>query len=193
MNILDLLKPEQIIYVNIKFLKKEIVLFRENDLCESIGIVIKGQINIVSYLENGKEIIYNQLKANGIFGNNLIFSSKPYYKGNVVAITDSEIAIINKIDLIDILKSNEAFMIEYLKIQSDISKTMNDKIKLLSIDSAEDRFYYYMYENKNKISYSSVTELSKQIYMKRETLSRLLSKLQKQNKLIKNKNYIELK
>lgn len=192
MKILDTLKPAQQKLLNMRFLKKGTVLFHENDKCESIGIVINGQISIVSYLIDGKEIVYNQITNNGIFGNNLVFSSEPYYKGNIIVDVDSEIAFINKKDLVKLLSDNDLFLTEYLKIQSDFGKTLNNKIKLLSIDSAEERFYFYMHEHSNAIKYSSISDLAKKLYLKRETLSRLISKLLKQKKIKKDKEYITL-
>ena len=192
MNILDTLKPSQTKLLKIRNLKKGNVLFYENDKCESIGVIIKGQVSIVSYLADGNEIVYNVLKKNEIFGNNLIFSTEPYYKGNIIVDKDSKIAIIKKKDLIKLLTSNSVFLEEYLKIQSNFTKFLNNRIKLLSIDSAEERFYYYMHENKNSIEYNSISDLAKQLYLKRETLSRLISRLEKQRKIKKVNKTIKL-
>lgn len=193
MNILDTLKPSQLRHIKIKDLKKDSILFYENDLCKTIGIIIEGEVSIVSYLEDGNEIIYNTLYKDGIFGNNLIFSSSPYYKGNIIINKDSKIAFIEKNELIALLKSNESFMIEYLKIHSNFTKALNDKIKLLSISNAEERLYFYMHENRNEIRYKSITALAKELYLERETLSRLLSKLIKENKIVKKEKTIILK
>ena len=192
MNIIDYLAPAQ--KKKLKYIKpsKGTTLFLENDKCSSIGIVINGQVSIVSYLNDGKEIIYNVLKENEIFGNNLIFSSDPYYKGNIITNEDSLIAMVSKKHLCEILSSNNKFMIEYLRISSDFAKKLNNNIKLLSIDSVEERFLFYLHEHQNKIEYSSISSLASLIYVERETLSRLISKLLKQNKIIKKDKTIEL-
>lgn len=192
MNILDTIKPSKLSTINVKTLNKGDVLFRENDKCEYIGVVTEGQVSIVTYLEDGKEVIFNTLNPGDIFGNNLIFSSEPYYKGNIITNVNSKVALISKEELVSLLRSNEEFMIEYFKIQSNFSKDLNDRIKLLSMNCAEDRFYYYMHQHKNKVAYSSISELAKQLYIKRETLSRLISKLIKQKKITKNKDTITL-
>lgn len=192
MNILDTIKPSKLNKITIRNFDKGSVLFRENDKCNSIGIVLEGQVSIVTYLEDGKEVVFNILNKNDIFGNNLVFSSKPYYKGNIIANIDSKIALIDKEGLVSLLKTNNEFMIEYFKIQSNFSKQLNDKIKLLTMDSAEDRFYYYMHENGNAINYESISQLSKELYISRETLSRLISKLVKQKKISKTMNTIKL-
>ena len=96
MNLLSLLKNSQIKLVNYIELKKNETLFRENEECRAIGIVINGEIKIVSYSFEGREIIYSINKENTIFGNNLIFSSLPFYKGSIIAKTNCKIALISK-------------------------------------------------------------------------------------------------
>ena len=149
------LKDEEKRMVKIVSLNKEQILFLENEICESVGVVIKGEIEIVSYSFTGKEIIFNTLTSNMVFGNNLIFSSDPRYKGSVVAKTDSKVALINKNQLVALFKNNESFLLEYLKVQSDTGKQLNFQIKLLSLESAEERFLYYLH-SKVFLNYSGL-------------------------------------
>ena len=85
---------------------KNSIIYHEGDLCENVGIIISGKIDIVSYSFNGKELLLNSLKAGDIFGNNLLFSSEPIYRGDVVAKEKSVIAFINKENLIYLLQNN---------------------------------------------------------------------------------------
>ncbi len=193
MNIIELLNKKERKKLIYRKLDKGDVLFRENDRCEHIGIMIKGEVLIISYLPDGKRIIYNILKKDGIFGNNLIFSSEPFYKGDIIAECQSEICLINKDDLVIILQDNPDFLKEYLKIQSDSSKALNSRIRLLTISSAEERFRCYMYENRNRITYDSIQQLADRMYMTRETLTRLLSRLKKNNSIIRENKVIILR
>ena len=189
-NILDLLtlkEKENIIYNE---LKVGDILFYEGDMCDSIGIIKSGYIVILSYTFTGGEIIYNTLESGDIFGNNLIFTDDNKYRGNVIAKENSEVVIIKKNVLLDILKNNEEFLKEYLLIQSNFTRSLNTKLKLLAFDSARDRLYFYMSLNDNKITYKTISELSNRLFMKRETLSRLLSKLEKSGEIIRNNNTI---
>ena len=175
-----------------RHLEKDDILFRENDLCEYIGIVTNGRLMIVSYLENGKEVIYNEPKKDDIFGNNLIFSSNPYYRGDIIALQDSDIILIHKDNLIYLLKHNNDFLLEYLKIQSNFAKDLNNRIKLLAIDSAKERLKYYLHTNNNQISYDSVSSLAKNLYIQRETLSRVLTSLEKDKTILRKDRTIIL-
>ncbi|MBQ9159485.1 MAG: Crp/Fnr family transcriptional regulator [Erysipelotrichaceae bacterium] len=192
MNIISLLnekEKERLIY---KELRKGETLFYENDCCGEIGIVKYGKLLITSYPENGNPIIYNRLKEDDMFGNNLLFSSQPFYKGDVIAESDSGIILIKKDVLIGFLEENTDFLLAYLQIQADSGKRLHSRIRLLSIDSAQERFITYLRENGNKITYSSVSDLADDLFIRRETLSRLLSKLIKNKVVIKDGKTVRL-
>ena len=169
---------------------KNSVINHEGDLCENVGVIISGKVDIVSYSFQGKEQILNSLKAGDIFGNNLIFSSEPIYRGDVIAKEKSVIAFINKENLIYLLQNNQEFLTLYLKAQSDFGKSLNARIQLLSFTNAEERLVYYASKNDNVIVFKNVTTLAAQIGIQRETLSRLLTSLVKRHLIKKEKGKI---
>ena len=187
--LLSCLNKEQRKFVKGLSIKKGYSLFKEGDVCDSIGIVVSGEIDIVSYSIEGKEIVYNTVTPGNLFGANLVFSSEKEYKGNVVAKEKSTVAIIKKADLINILQTNQDFLLEYLNKQSDFSKSLNSKIKVLSYESSEDRLLVYLGMNDNQITIKSVTDLASILCMTRESLSRCLSRLEKKH-LIKRKGNV---
>ena len=169
---------------------KNSVINHEGDLCENVGVIISGKVDIVSYSFQGKEQILNSLKAGDIFGNNLIFSSEPIYRGDVIAKEKCVIAFINKENLIYLLQNNQEFLTLYLKAQSDFGKSLNARIQLLSFTNAEERLVYYASKNDNVITFKNVTTLAAQIGIERETLSRLLTSLVKRHLIKKEKGKI---
>lgn len=189
-SILSLLNKQEQSLLEIKHFKKGTTIFNEGERCENISIIVKGNIDIISYSFSGKEIVFNSLIKNQIFGNNLLFSSDPSYKGNVISKSDSTIVFISKDNLLKLFQTNQKFLIEYMRIQSDFGKSLNNRIKLLSYDSALERLEYYLFINNNVISFKSVSSLATILNLKRETLSRLLSKLEKENVIKRSLNQI---
>ena len=169
---------------------KNSIIYHEGDLCENIGIVVSGKIDIASYSFEGKEQIINSLKAGDIFGNNLLFSSKPVYRGDVIAKEKSVIAFINKENLVYLLQNNQDFLNLYLKAQSDKTKALTARIQLLSFTNAEERLFYYASKNNGVIVFKNVTTLAATIGVQRETLSRLLTSLIKRHLIKKEKGKI---
>lgn len=174
-------------YIEKRQYKAGKTIFLENDTCLAVGVVKKGEISIKSYFSNGKEVTYNVLTDGQMFGNNLVFSSNPYYRGDVAAQKDTEIWLIKKDNLLEILKNDTEFLVAYLSEQSNFSKTLNLKLKLLTMQSAQDRLMYYLTFNKNKIAYKSITKLADELYLTRESLSRTIKKLS-DHKIIKTSN-----
>ena len=179
-------------YIEKKSYKTSETIFLENDICHSVGIVKNGEISIKSYFSNGKEVTYNVLREGQMFGNNLVFSSTPRYRGDVLSQKESEIWFISKENLLKMLKEDDEFLVLYLTQQSDFSKTLNFKIKLLTISGAEDRLTYYLTFNKGKVSFKSITKLVEELYLTRESLSRTISKMVEKGKIRQNRKSLEL-
>lgn len=179
-------------YIEKKSYKTNETIFYENDICHSVGVVKNGEISIKSYFSNGKEVTYNVLREGQMFGNNLVFSSTPRYRGDVLSQKESEIWFISKENLLKMLKENDEFLVLYLTQQSDFSKTLNFKIKLLTISRAEDRLTYYLTFNKGKVTFKSITKLAEELYLTRESLSRTISKMVEKGKIRQNRKSLEL-
>lgn len=166
------------------------VIYHEGDVCENVGIIISGKVDIVSYSFQGKEMVINSLKAGDIFGINLLFSSNPIYRGDVIAKEKCVIAFINKENLIYLLQNNRDFLDQYLQIQSDFGKSLNARIQLLSFPNAEERLFYFASKNNGVIIFKNVTSLAATIGVQRETLSRLLTNLIERHLIKKEKGKI---
>lgn len=190
--IIDLLTEEEKKYLDIISYKKGEILFYENDVCDSIGIVVNGEIKISSFTFEGNEVIYNRLTKGDLFGNNLIFSKDNKYRGDVRSETDSKIAIIKKDKLIKLLMMNESFLKEYLSFNSEFAKSLNAKLKLLTFNNAKERFLYYLFINENRIFYKNIVSLAHDLYLTREATSRVISSLDKEGKIVRNKHEIIL-
>ena len=188
----NLLNPKEKEKLTIVDIKKDQLLFHENEVCVSVALVISGQIIIRSIDLNGKEIIYNIINEGGIFANNLLFSNNKRYKGDVIVTKKSKVALLSEDNLIEILMNNVVFLRSYLSVQAENIKQINFMVKLLSLDSARERFIYYLEYHHRLIEIESITRLSKELSLTRETLSRLISSLIKEKIIIKEKQLIKL-
>ena len=188
--LLQVLSKKEHKLVNGYQVTKNSVIAHEGDNCENIGIIVSGKVDIVSYAFKGKEMLLNSLKAGDVFGYNLIFSSEPIYRGDVIAKEKCVIAFINKENLIFLLQNNQDFLKLYLQAQSDFGKSLNARIQLLSFTNAEERLFYFASKNDNVIIFKNVTALAAQIGIQRETLSRLLTSLVKRHLIKKEKGKI---
>ena len=114
------------------------------------------------------------------------------FLGDVKAKTKSNIALISKDDLLNILSSNKTFLIQYLKKQSEFTKTLNSKVKILSLTHARERLLYYLNNKGGTIYVPSISELARNIGLSRESTSRTISELIKENKIKRIGNSISV-
>lgn len=189
MNILKYLGETDLKKLKRTYEKGEFIHF-EDEYCGGVYFLLSGTIEVSSTSLSGEKIIYNTISGGGMFGNHLAFSSDPYFRGDVYVKQKCEVIYLRRERLLDILSNNRAFLEEYLTIQSDFGKSLNARIKLLGFDSAEERLRYFLFLNKGRISFPSISSLAEGLHLKRETLSRLLSKLERQGVIKKDKHQI---
>lgn len=191
MNLFKLLSREDIYFALRKKGTKGEIIFAEDEECKYIGIVKKGELSISTYSYSGEEIIFNEIEEGGVFGNNLLFSDQRNYRGHVIAKKDYEILLYSKAAFIRILEKNKEFLEAYLEMQANFTKRLNGQIKLLSMQSAEERLLYFL-KGKKRYQIKSVAALAKTLFLTREALSRCISKLVKEGKIRRSGNMIEL-
>ncbi len=187
-HILETLTKEDFALFEKKSIKKGEILFIEGELCSSLGILLSGSLIISSYTFEGQEIVFNTINEGMIFGNNLLFSKNPYYKGNVATLLPSIIYLINEKNLLSLCSKNKAFLREYLSLSANMTIQLNERVKLLSFNSLEERIAYDFFLNNGTIAYKSITDLAKDLNVERETLSRYISKAIS-NKRIKKEDH----
>lgn len=171
------------------------VLFNEGETCEYLGYLLKGKLNISTLSFKDKEEIISTINEGEFFGQFLIFNeSNSTYLGDVIAIKNSEIALINKNTLDNILMTNKVFLNAYLCDISIEAFRIKQQVKMLSHKKSIDRIIYYLKNNNidGKNDIKSVTNLSKIVNLPRENVSRILTKLVKDGYIKKEDNIITL-
>lgn len=189
----DFIKYINIQNMDIKTYKKDKYICYENDLCTKVYLVLSGHIRIMSTTSNGQEIVYKDLYANDLFGQNLLFSNNPYYRGDVICMEDSKLIEFDKDTILLTLSTNKEFLKEFLNYQSEDSKKLNQTIKVLSIPSCEEKLLYLLQTNNGTIRIKSITDLAKRLNITREATSRAVHHLVKINKINYLENVIKLK
>ena len=190
--LLELIESNPLLKSDKRHFKKGEILFHEDENCDAIYILEDGEVSISSYSLSGAEIVYNEVKPGEMFGNNLLFSSDNRFRGNVIGLKEGAIYIISKGKLIQALQSDQEFLELYLKTQSDFGKSLNAKLKILSFDKARERLEFFLSMHQGEIAFKSISELARSLFLKRETLSRLLSQMEEEGKITRLKHRIKM-
>lgn len=183
-------------YPSITYNKNQII-FSEGDKCTKIGIIIEGEIKISTITHLEKEETFTIVKKGDIFGNSLIFSSSPYYLGDIIATQKTTICFINKDDLIKELSNDPILLESYINTISDKAIRIKQQNKLLAHKNIRDRIlYYFTLQSKKQdstiIKLPSITKLSTELSLPRPSVSRELSKMEDDKLIIRKLKFCKL-
>ncbi len=171
------------------------LIFNEGDTCESLGYVYKGKINISTLSISSKEEIISTISDGDFFGQFLIFNEENNkYLGDIIANKNSEVVLISKELLYKLFMTDKEFLSAYLSKVSNEAYKIKQQVKLLSHKKNIDRVIYYLKTNNinKEIDIKSITNLSKIVNLPRENVSRIISKLERDGLITKDKNIITL-
>lgn len=154
------------------------IIFNENDYCDTVGIVLSGEVLVASYTYNGAEIVFKKIKANSLFGHSLIFSTNPIYRGAIICKNKCKIAYIEKDNFLKFISEPNNITI-FLSMLSDDVLASKEKARILSFTSTRDRLLYMLNIYK-KIQFESIASLALELSVTRESLSRTIKKLSRE-------------
>ena len=167
------------------------VIFEKDARVNRLGIVIEGELNLVSQKYNGARVIVTTLEKNDLFGEALVFASANFSPYDLVSAGNSKALLIpyrifsnmclNSCDYHNRLISN------MLAILSDKIIMLNNKMSILNAETLRGRIAVYLL-SLNKKTNSQIfdipmnrQELAEFLNVKRPSLSRELSNMQKDN------------
>lgn len=179
----------------IKTYEKGDLIFNEGDKCNYVCIVINGSVKISTTSTLYNEFIISTIKTGESFGENLIFSEKPYYLGDIVATKKTSILFLSKNDYLKYVNEN---LEEFLQENSKRYLLLQQRTKILLQKSIREKILFYLISKYNStgsldIKISSKEELAKYLNIERPSLSRELIKLKEEGLIDYDRHYIYIK
>lgn len=107
----------------------------EDDPCDSLSIILSGDIEIHKPFPSGKVVTISHLTTGDVFAESLVFSNKKRYPANVISSSKSCIMDIPKSNLVQILSKNPKVLENFAGVLSKRIHMLNDRITSLSLDS----------------------------------------------------------
>jgi len=180
-----------------QFKKNETILYEE-DTNELMYIILLGKVKVVRTTEEGKEIILAIHKSGSFFGEMSLIDGKTT-PASVIGTEDSLIAIISKKDFFSIIFHQNKVTRNLLEILCSRLRRGWDTIQLLNFNNASRRtkmlFFMLTDEYGEKAPDGTILniklthqDISDMTGLTRETVTRVLDKLQKNKEIIVLKN-----
>lgn len=146
---------------------------------------MNGKVAVQNIDENGNVLTINVYSNSDIIGANLIYGSRNYYSMTVVAATRVTILHLQRELILELCQGNISFMVGLMKIISDRTMILTDKINAISLKTIRQcildflKFEYHIQKtNVIKLNMSK-KDLAERLGIQRSSLSRELNKMRK--------------
>ena len=137
--------------------KKDEKIFTENDTARNYYQILKGAVKMNNFNDDGKEFIQGIFYKKQSFGEPPLFISVPY-PANAMTLSDSEIIILPKKKLFELLTDHHEI---HLKITKALAKRLYYKAIIASEISGQEpmhrilRFFDYLKNDVHKLTINS--------------------------------------
>lgn len=133
----------KMIYRRFKYKKGQIIA-HEDEPCTTLGVILKGEVEIQRLYSSGKTIVLSRFSKGDVFGEAILFASTSAYPATVAAVTDCEILYINRDEILKIFTQNEVALNNFLVLLSNKIMILNSKIKNISFKSIRQKVINYI-------------------------------------------------
>lgn len=167
------------------------VLFEKDHKVNKIGIVIEGTLNLVSQKYNGNRVIVTSLEKGDFFGEALIYASYGLSPYDLISSSNSKVLLIPYRIFSNMCSNGCSYhnqlINNMLTILSDKIVMLNNKMSILNAETLKGRIAVYLLslQKKSKTMIFNLPmnrqELAEFLNVKRPSLSRELSNMQKDN------------
>lgn len=173
-------------------LNKGEILLQQGDVAKRIYLVTRGQMRIVSFV-NQQMVTHYFVEAGELLGEGALYFST--YGCTAIAETSSEVVAIPVEEFTAALKIDPELLDRYLTHLTRRFYTVKSLLELRSINSSRDRLLRYLMPRLTSGEYSVTLEkplraVASELALTPETLSRLLSRLQAEGVITRKKRSI---
>ncbi|MBZ9685058.1 Crp/Fnr family transcriptional regulator [Clostridium estertheticum] len=171
----------------------------EGDICESLGIVIQGELEVQKHYASGKVVTLAKLNRGKTFGEAIAFSETNIYPATIVSSKGAIILYISKKDIISMCSAYPKVLNNFMQLLSSKILLLNKKIKELSFETLRQKISNYLisqYEIQNSIALTlpmSRKGLAEHLGVQRPSLSRELVNMKADGLIDFNKNLVKIK
>jgi len=170
----------------------------EGDICDSLGIVIQGELEVQKHYASGKVVTLAKLNKGNIFGEAIAFSETNIYPATIVSSKGSIILYISKKDIITMCSSYPKVLNNFMQLLSSKILLLNRKIKELSFETLRQKISNYLLceydiqKNTSLILPMSRKALAEHLGVQRPSLSRELVNMKQDGLIDFNKNLVKI-
>ena len=172
------------------------VIHNEEDYCDCLSLILKGNVEIQKIDAMGKLLTVAEFTVGSTFGENLIFGDKDHYPMTVFSKTDCIVLEIKKESVSKLCQLDSHFMYEFLNIVSNRALVLNSKLKEVALKTIRQQiceFLLLRFEETMKMEVPlgmTKREWADKLGVQRPSLSRELIKMKEEGLIDYDKDSI---
>jgi len=121
-----------------KVCQKDRVILVEEEVGQSLFIILKGTVKVTRTSEEGREVILTMLKAGDFFGELSLLDGKGR-SATVIAMENSELMALRRAEFLELIERYPQIAIELLKVLGDRIRKCDLQIESLTLQDAVGR------------------------------------------------------
>lgn len=189
-NIDDLVNGKDDVFSDVTFsctqYPKNELVFRQNDICDSLYLLSKGSVKTEMITENGNLLGIEIIHAPRPLAPAFLFSEDNRFPVDVTSITDIEIIKIPKKEVVRLMSLQPDFMHQFISHNSNRTQFLTNRLQLLTIKTIKGKIAYFLLEQMQEYGNPFMlernqTELADFFNIPRPSLARSLSELVQEN------------
>ncbi len=111
------------------------VIAIEGDDCNSLGIILEGNVEIHKSFESGKNVTINYFEAGNIFGEALVFSGQHFYPATIISDNESKVMFIQRKDIVHLMTLDTRIIDNFMGVLSNRILMLNQRLTNLTLES----------------------------------------------------------
>ncbi|MBP1675854.1 MAG: transcriptional regulator, Crp/Fnr family [Bacteroidetes bacterium] len=183
--------PDDLKYT-IKNYGKNILIFRQGDLCDALNILVSGSVKTEMITENGNLLGIEIISAPRPLAPAFIFSDNNRFPVDVTTLEECEILRIPKDEVLRLMSVQPDFMRQFLTHNANRTQFLTNRLQLLSIKTIKGKIAHFLLEQTSLqgnpfVIKRNQTELADFFGVARPSLARSLSEMIEDNIIEVNK------
>lgn len=175
---------------------KDNIVFMENEECNTLHIILKGNIKIQRTDSLGQTLTITEFGEDEIIGESLLFLEDNRYPMSGIATETTRILYLPKKTVLHLCQINENFLFQFLKFLSEKSSTLSSKIKIISLKNIRHKISKFLLIQYNKSKTKSIElnmtkeEWANLLGVQRPSLSRELIRMKEDGLIDYDYNFV---
>lgn len=165
------------------------MISQSGDPVTSFMMVIRGMVKGEMIDYSGRIIKIEDVPAPGAVAAAFIFGNRNQFPVNVIAVSETELLLIDKPEFIKFLKCNDKILANFLDLISNRSQFLSEKIKFLNFKTIRGKLAQYILQSAGTDKYEitlgmTQNEIAEYFGVARPSIARVLGELENEGVII---------